>query len=266
MDVEMYSNREGARWGRLRVSRRRQQQQTRGTWDVRQGNVAWWLHKKTPPNRDFLSPPSFFFLLVLVDLAWSCFSSSSSLTLPSSRRAHLYYSSRSALLDLFFSIMMATALDLHSLEQYCETLYNPSSQTSRIQVESLLNYHFPTFSLSSASAASSSAAASEDDSLLKGHSPSINTPIESALFCRSLLENTKNPFALMQVLSLSLSFSLLCSLPLQRGWEAAGAKCVLMVVVVVVVERAERGGFLLGGLCFLRFLGGQIMLQVGREE
>ncbi|KAK3828779.1 MAG: hypothetical protein J3Q66DRAFT_19688 [Benniella sp.] len=92
--------------------------------------------------------------------------------------------------------MMATALDLHSLEQYCETLYNPSSQTSRIQVESLLNYHFPTFSFSSTSS-SAAAAAADDDTLLKGHSPSINTPIESALFCRSLLENTKNPFALM---------------------------------------------------------------------
>ncbi|ORZ27064.1 armadillo-type protein [Lobosporangium transversale] len=95
--------------------------------------------------------------------------------------------------------MMAASLDLHSLEQYCETLYNPSSQTSRIQVESLLNYHFPTFSLSTSTAATSSAAATgpDDESLMKGHSPSINTPIESALFCRSLLENTKNPYALM---------------------------------------------------------------------
>ncbi|KAG0288448.1 hypothetical protein BGZ96_007792 [Linnemannia gamsii] len=103
--------------------------------------------------------------------------------------------------------MMAASLDLHSLEQYCETLYNPSSQASRIQVESLLNYHFPTFSLATASSAttsSASAAAAQAQSAagadgdLKGHSPSINTPIESALFCRSLLENTQNPYALMQ--------------------------------------------------------------------
>ncbi|KAF9113800.1 Exportin 7 [Mortierella sp. AM989] len=105
--------------------------------------------------------------------------------------------------------MMAASLDLHSLEQYCETLYNPSNQASRIQVESLLNYHFPTFSLSASTASTSSttsvtasvaAALSgiDDDSLLKGHSPTINTPIESALYCRSLLENTKNPYALMQ--------------------------------------------------------------------
>ncbi|OAQ36309.1 hypothetical protein K457DRAFT_12809 [Linnemannia elongata AG-77] len=95
---------------------------------------------------------------------------------------------------------MAASLDLHSLEQYCETLYNPSSQASRIQVESLLNYHFPTFSLATASSTTSSAAtaAQAQTEDLKGHSPSINTPIESALFCRSLLENTQNPYALMQ--------------------------------------------------------------------
>ncbi|KAH7051460.1 hypothetical protein BKA57DRAFT_534225 [Linnemannia elongata] len=95
--------------------------------------------------------------------------------------------------------MMAASLDLHSLEQYCETLYNPSSQASRIQVESLLNYHFPTFSLATASSTTSSAAtaAQAQTEDLKGHSPSINTPIESALFCRSLLENTQNPYALM---------------------------------------------------------------------
>jgi exportin-7 len=110
--------------------------------------------------------------------------------------------------------MMAASLDLHSLEQYCETLYNPSSQASRIQVESLLNYHFPTFSLATASSATTSstsaavAAAAQAQSVagagsdLKGHSPSINTPIESALFCRSLLENTQNPYALMQVVFL----------------------------------------------------------------
>lgn len=97
--------------------------------------------------------------------------------------------------------MMAASLDLHSLEQYCETLYNPSSQASRIQVESLLNYHFPTFSLATASSTTTSAAtaAQAQTEDLKGHSPSINTPIESALFCRSLLENTQNPYALMQV-------------------------------------------------------------------
>ncbi|KAG0375492.1 hypothetical protein BGX24_009018 [Mortierella sp. AD032] len=112
--------------------------------------------------------------------------------------------------------MMAASLDLHSLEQYCETLYNPSNQASRLQVESLLNYHFPTFSLATASSTSTSssaaaiaqaqaqaqtgagASAATVPSDLKGHSPSINTPIESALFCRGLLENTQNPYALMQ--------------------------------------------------------------------
>ncbi|KAF9986603.1 Exportin 7 [Mortierella antarctica] len=87
---------------------------------------------------------------------------------------------------------MAASLDLHSLEQYCETLYNPSSQASRIQVESLLNYHFPTFSLSSANTAASSLSATalampgEDDALHKGHSPDINSPIE---FATSRLRN-----------------------------------------------------------------------------
>ncbi|KAF9950350.1 hypothetical protein BGZ70_001414, partial [Mortierella alpina] len=79
--------------------------------------------------------------------------------------------------------MMAASLDLHSLEQYCETLYNPSSQASRIQVESLLNYHFPTFSLSTANTAASALSGTalvlpgDDDALHKGHSPDINSPI-----------------------------------------------------------------------------------------
>ncbi|KAG0364963.1 Exportin 7 [Gamsiella multidivaricata] len=76
---------------------------------------------------------------------------------------------------------MAATLDLHSLEQYCETLYNPTSQASRIQVESLLNYHFPTFSsLTTSTAATAALSGADDDALAKGHSPSINTPIEFA--------------------------------------------------------------------------------------
>ncbi|KAF9582997.1 hypothetical protein BGW38_010451, partial [Lunasporangiospora selenospora] len=126
---------------------------------------------------------------------------------------------------------MAAALDLQSLEQYCETLYNPSSQASRLQVETLLNYHFPTFSLSTGSSSTNPTAAvtggggggvgtalssgasrggtgigggGDVDDDLDGtttsapHSPSVNSPLDSALFCRSLLENTKNPYALMQ--------------------------------------------------------------------
>ncbi|KAF9423157.1 hypothetical protein BGZ94_008392, partial [Podila epigama] len=77
--------------------------------------------------------------------------------------------------------MMATALDLQSLEQYCETLYNPASQTSRLQVESLLNYHFPTFSaLASSTTQSTTATAAvspEIDRLANGHSPAVNSPI-----------------------------------------------------------------------------------------
>ncbi|KAF9387356.1 Exportin 7 [Podila verticillata] len=97
--------------------------------------------------------------------------------------------------------MMATALDLQSLEQYCETLYNPSSQASRLQVENLLNYHFPTFSaLASTTTQSPTSPTFPETDLANGHhSPAINSPIESALFCRNLLVNTNNPYALMQV-------------------------------------------------------------------
>ncbi|KAG0083733.1 hypothetical protein BGZ93_004664 [Podila epicladia] len=99
--------------------------------------------------------------------------------------------------------MMATALDLQSLEQYCETLYNPSSQASRLQVENLLNYHFPTFSALASTTTQSPTSPTfpeTDHSIANGqHSPAINSPIESALFCRNLLVNTNNPYALMQV-------------------------------------------------------------------
>ncbi|KAG0052772.1 hypothetical protein BGZ83_002126 [Gryganskiella cystojenkinii] len=94
--------------------------------------------------------------------------------------------------------MVAASLDLQSLEQYCETLYNPSSQASRLQVETLLNYHFPTFSLSSLAVAgttatsTSTSGSSSPVEKVGGHSPSINTPIESALFCRSLLESLQH--------------------------------------------------------------------------
>lgn len=109
---------------------------------------------------------------------------------------------------------MATALDLQSLEHYCETLYNPSSQASRLQVESLLNYHFPTFSaLASTTTQSPTSPTFPETDLANGHhSPAINSPIESALFCRNLLVNTNNPYALMQVsFSSFFSFSLFFS-------------------------------------------------------
>lgn len=178
-------------------------------------NVGWQrcqpknlarLHKEGRTCKDFSHPPStpLFLFFSLFSFFFTVLASIRPLLLSSApvrHRTHPVSPSRKSSFRRF-SRMMATALDLHSLEQYCETLYNPSSQTSRIQVESLLNYHFPTFSFSSAPS-SAAAAAADDDTLLKGHSPSINTPIESALFCRSLLENTKNPFALMQVLLLS---------------------------------------------------------------
>ncbi|KAG0210337.1 Exportin 7 [Mortierella sp. GBA30] len=82
---------------------------------------------------------------------------------------------------------MDASLDLHSLEQYCETLYNPPNPSSRAQAENLLNYHCPTFSN----------AASTGNAETSGHNPSVNSPIDSALVCRSLLENSKSPYALM---------------------------------------------------------------------
>ncbi|KAF9129906.1 Exportin 7 [Mortierella sp. GBA39] len=87
---------------------------------------------------------------------------------------------------------MATSLDLQTLEQYCETLYNPPNPSGRIQAESLLNYHFPTFS--NTNGYNANGAGSES---VQGHSPNIASPIESALLCRNLLENSTNPYALM---------------------------------------------------------------------
>ncbi|KAG0271184.1 Exportin 7, partial [Linnemannia exigua] len=88
--------------------------------------------------------------------------------------------------------MMAASLDLQTLEQYCETLYNPPNPTGRIQAESLLNYHFPTFNNVSGSSANGASA-----DIVHGHNPNITSPIESALLCRNLLENSKNPYSLM---------------------------------------------------------------------
>lgn len=88
--------------------------------------------------------------------------------------------------------MMASSLDLPTLEQYCETLYNPPNPSGRIQAESLLNYHFPTFSNTNGSNANSGGSES-----VQGHNPNITSPIESALLCRNLLENSTNPYALM---------------------------------------------------------------------
>ncbi|KAF8927100.1 Exportin 7 [Dissophora ornata] len=86
---------------------------------------------------------------------------------------------------------MATSLDLQTIEQYCETLYNTPDPSSRIHVENLLNYHCPTFS----SGLSNSTGWASD--LPNTHTPDINSPIESALFCRNVLENSKSPYALM---------------------------------------------------------------------
>ncbi|KAI8357069.1 armadillo-type protein [Mortierella sp. GBAus27b] len=83
---------------------------------------------------------------------------------------------------------MSTAENLQTLEQYCETLFNPPDQTSRIQAEDLLNYHCPTFSGSSVEGGNGVASA---------HNPNIKTPIESALVCRNLLESARSPYALM---------------------------------------------------------------------
>ncbi|KAG0306797.1 Exportin 7 [Linnemannia gamsii] len=87
---------------------------------------------------------------------------------------------------------MAASLDLQTLEQYCETLYNPPNPSGRIQAESLLNYHFPTFSNINGSTVSGTGSDS-----VQGHNPNITSPIESALLCRNLLENSTNPYALM---------------------------------------------------------------------
>ncbi|KAF9133775.1 Exportin 7 [Mortierella sp. 14UC] len=87
---------------------------------------------------------------------------------------------------------MTASLDLQTLEQYCETLYNPPNPSGRIQAESLLNYHFPTFSSINGAIANGAGA-----DAAQGHNPDIASPIESALLCRNLLENSKNPYALM---------------------------------------------------------------------
>ena len=88
--------------------------------------------------------------------------------------------------------MMTASLDLQTLEQYCETLYNPPNPSGRIQAESLLNYHFPIFS--NADGCNVNGARAES---AQGHNPNIASPIESALLCRNLLENSTNPYALM---------------------------------------------------------------------
>lgn len=88
--------------------------------------------------------------------------------------------------------MMAASLDLQTLEQYCETLYNPPNPPGRIQAESVLNYHFPTFS--NTSGCSANGAGSES---VQSHNPNMASPIDSALLCRNLLENSTNPYALM---------------------------------------------------------------------
>ena len=87
---------------------------------------------------------------------------------------------------------MAASVDLQTLEQYCETLYNPPNPSGRIQAESILNYHFPTFN----SIHGSSSNGIGPDSV-QGRNPNIASPIESALLCRNLLENSTNPYALM---------------------------------------------------------------------
>ncbi|KAI9232503.1 MAG: hypothetical protein BYD32DRAFT_428231 [Podila humilis] len=79
--------------------------------------------------------------------------------------------------------MMSTSVDIHTLEQYCQTLYNPPNSESRAEAEKFLDYHCPTFS----NAARPNAE----------HAPHVTSPIQSALLCRSLLENSVNPYAVM---------------------------------------------------------------------
>ncbi|KAI1321610.1 Exportin 7 [Mortierella claussenii] len=87
---------------------------------------------------------------------------------------------------------MTASVNLQILEQYCETLYNPPGPASRTQAEDLLSYHCPTFSSNGSNSQSSRSLNSVGE-----HSPNINSPIESALVCRSLLESSTNPYALM---------------------------------------------------------------------
>ncbi|KAF9360676.1 Exportin 7 [Mortierella sp. AD094] len=91
---------------------------------------------------------------------------------------------------------MTPSLDLRSIEQYCETLYNPPNPSSRIQAENILNYHFPTFSAGFGANGSAAASSGGADSA-NSHSPNIDSPIKSASLCRNLLENSKNPYSLM---------------------------------------------------------------------
>ena len=94
-------------------------------------------------------------------------------------------------------IHMETVANLQTLEQYCETLFNPPDQSSRIQAESLLNYHCPTFSSNLGGADTSTGSLDRNSGLPNAHNPNIKSPIESALVCRNLLENARNPYALM---------------------------------------------------------------------
>ncbi|KAF9967387.1 Exportin 7 [Mortierella alpina] len=84
---------------------------------------------------------------------------------------------------------MDASLDLQTLEQYCETLYNPPNPSSRAQAESLLNYHCPPFS--------STYGSGTGHAETEGHSPNVHSPIDSALLCRRLLDSSKNLYALM---------------------------------------------------------------------
>ncbi|KAG0227723.1 Exportin 7 [Actinomortierella wolfii] len=90
---------------------------------------------------------------------------------------------------------MAANLDVQTLAQYCEALYNPATHDSRVQAEKLLAYHFPTFSSSGVNAPGVTTGSDASS-----HSPSISSPIQSALLCRHLLQSTTNPFAMMQTL------------------------------------------------------------------
>ncbi|KAF9361320.1 hypothetical protein BGX34_007211 [Mortierella sp. NVP85] len=94
---------------------------------------------------------------------------------------------------------METVANLQTLEQYCETLFNPPDQASRIQAENFLNYHCPTFSsnLGGAEGATSTGTLDRNSGLPNTHNLNIKSPIESALVCRNLLENARNPYALM---------------------------------------------------------------------
>ncbi|KAF9428812.1 Exportin 7 [Podila epigama] len=78
---------------------------------------------------------------------------------------------------------MSASVDITTLEQFCHTLYNPPNSESRVEAAKFLDYHCPTFNSASGHNAE--------------HVPNITSPIQSALLCRRLLENSTSPYATM---------------------------------------------------------------------